>query len=154
MISLMALAGTVTHYRHQNVRIKTALLIIPAAVVFSFVGAMAADMLNASILRNIVGGIIILVGFFMVIKGWRTGVSVVSALSELNKEMEHCEDCELSRQRNRVVPGEGSEVADLLFIGEAPGWHEDQQGVPSSGRRGTSSMSCSTPSGCGARMCI
>lgn len=72
VISLMALAGTVTHYRHQNVRIKTALFIIPAAVVFSFVGAMAADKLNASILRDIVGGIIILVGFLMVIKGWRT----------------------------------------------------------------------------------
>jgi uncharacterized membrane protein YfcA len=61
-----------THYRHQNVKIKTALLIIPAAVVFSFVGGMAADRLDASILRIIVGGIIILVGFFMVIKGWRT----------------------------------------------------------------------------------
>jgi DNA polymerase len=60
----------------------------------------------------------------------------VSALSELNKEMEHCEDCELSRQRNRVVPGEGSEAADLLFIGEAPGWHEDQQGRPFVGPAG------------------
>jgi uncharacterized membrane protein YfcA len=47
-------------------------LIIPAAVVFSFVGGMTADILNALILRDIVGGIIILVGFFMVIKGWRT----------------------------------------------------------------------------------
>ena len=72
VISLMALAGTVTHYRHQNVRIRTALLIIPAAVVFSFVGGMTADMLNASVLRDIVGGIIIIVGFFMVMKGWRT----------------------------------------------------------------------------------
>jgi uracil-DNA glycosylase family 4 len=60
----------------------------------------------------------------------------VSALSELNKEMEQCEDCELSRQRNRVVPGEGSEAADLLFIGEAPGWHEDQQGRPFVGPAG------------------
>ncbi len=60
----------------------------------------------------------------------------MSALSELNKEMEHCEDCELSMQRNRVVPGEGSEAADLLFIGEAPGWHEDQQGRPFVGPAG------------------
>ena len=60
----------------------------------------------------------------------------MSALSELNKEMEQCEDCELSMQRNRVVPGEGSESADLLFIGEAPGWHEDQQGRPFVGPAG------------------
>jgi len=35
-----------------------------------------------------------------------------------------------------VVPGEGSEDADVLFIGEAPGWHEDQQGRPFVGPAG------------------
>jgi DNA polymerase len=35
-----------------------------------------------------------------------------------------------------VVPGEGSEDADLLFIGEAPGWYEDQQGRPFVGPAG------------------
>jgi len=35
-----------------------------------------------------------------------------------------------------VVPGEGAEGADLLFIGEAPGWHEDQQGRPFVGPAG------------------
>jgi len=35
-----------------------------------------------------------------------------------------------------VVPGEGAEDADLLFIGEAPGWHEDQQGRPFVGPAG------------------
>jgi uracil-DNA glycosylase family 4 len=34
------------------------------------------------------------------------------------------------------VPGEGAEDADLLFIGEAPGWHEDQQGRPFVGPAG------------------
>jgi len=60
----------------------------------------------------------------------------VSALSELYKEIASCEDCELSRNRSRVVPGEGSEDADLLFIGEAPGWYEDQQGRPFVGPAG------------------
>jgi uracil-DNA glycosylase family 4 len=60
----------------------------------------------------------------------------VSALSDLYKEIAGCEDCELCRQRNQVVPGEGSEHADLLFIGEAPGWHEDQQGRPFVGPAG------------------
>ncbi len=60
----------------------------------------------------------------------------MSALSELNEEMALCEDCELSRSRSRVVPGEGSERAAIFFIGEAPGWHEDQQGRPFVGPAG------------------
>jgi uracil-DNA glycosylase family 4 len=35
-----------------------------------------------------------------------------------------------------VVPGEGAEAADIMFIGEAPGWHEDQQGRPFVGPAG------------------
>jgi DNA polymerase len=35
-----------------------------------------------------------------------------------------------------VVPGEGAEKAAILFIGEAPGWHEDQQGRPFVGPAG------------------
>jgi len=73
VISLMALVGTVTHYRQENVRLKVALWIIPAAVIFSFIGGMVADMLDASILRPLVGGVIIMVGFFMAITGWRSG---------------------------------------------------------------------------------
>jgi uracil-DNA glycosylase family 4 len=60
----------------------------------------------------------------------------MSALSELYKEMALCEECELSRHRSRVVPGEGSEEADILFIGEAPGFYEDQQGRPFVGPAG------------------
>ena len=73
VISLMALVGTVTHYRQENVRLKVALWIIPAAVIFSFLGGMVADMLDASFLRSLVGGFIIIVGFFMVVKDWRSG---------------------------------------------------------------------------------
>ena len=60
----------------------------------------------------------------------------MSALTELYKEIEHCQDCELSKHRIRVVPGEGPENCNLLFIGEAPGWHEDQQGRPFVGPAG------------------
>lgn len=60
----------------------------------------------------------------------------MSTLSELHKEIALCEDCELSRHRNRAVPGEGPEDADLLFIGEAPGFYEDQQGRPFVGPAG------------------
>lgn len=60
----------------------------------------------------------------------------MSALSELHEEISHCEKCELARYRNRAVPGEGAEDADIMFIGEAPGWHEDQQGRPFVGPAG------------------
>jgi uracil-DNA glycosylase family 4 len=60
----------------------------------------------------------------------------VSALSELYKEIANCRQCELARQRTKVVPGEGAEDADIAFIGEAPGWHEDQQGRPFVGPAG------------------
>ena len=60
----------------------------------------------------------------------------MSALSELYAEITFCQQCELAKYRNKVVPGEGAEDADLLFIGEAPGWHEDQQGRPFVGPAG------------------
>ena len=60
----------------------------------------------------------------------------MSALIELYKEIASCQDCELAKCRIKVVPGEGPEDAELLFIGEAPGWHEDQQGRPFVGPAG------------------
>jgi len=60
----------------------------------------------------------------------------MSALTELYEQIERCRDCELGKHRNRAVPGEGPEKATLLFIGEAPGWYEDQQGRPFVGPAG------------------
>jgi len=60
----------------------------------------------------------------------------MSALAQLCEEIIACLDCELAKYRTKVVPGEGAEDADLLFIGEAPGWHEDQQGRPFVGPAG------------------
>ena len=60
----------------------------------------------------------------------------MSALSELYEEIALCRQCEIAKHRTKVVPGEGAEDADLLFIGEAPGWHEDQQGRPFVGPAG------------------
>ena len=58
------------------------------------------------------------------------------ALTQLCEQIGACRDCELAKSRTKVVPGEGAEGADLLFIGEAPGWHEDQQGRPFVGPAG------------------
>jgi DNA polymerase len=61
----------------------------------------------------------------------------VSALAELYHRIAACQDCEeLARGRTKVVPGEGPEKAQIVFIGEAPGFHEDQQGRPFVGQAG------------------
>jgi uracil-DNA glycosylase len=60
----------------------------------------------------------------------------MSALTDLYREIENCQGCGLAKSRNRVVPGEGAEDATIFFIGEAPGWHEDQQGRPFVGPAG------------------
>jgi uracil-DNA glycosylase len=60
----------------------------------------------------------------------------MSVLSELNKEISGCQQCSIGKIRTKVVPGEGDENAEILFIGEAPGWHEDQQGRPFVGPAG------------------
>jgi len=71
VITLIALVGMIAHYRQGNVRLRVALWIIPAAVIFSFVGGTLADMLDASLLRQIVGGVIVIIGLLMVTRGWR-----------------------------------------------------------------------------------
>jgi len=60
----------------------------------------------------------------------------MSALTELYEEIAACQLCEIAKHRTKAVPGEGAEDADILFIGEAPGWHEDQQGRPFVGPAG------------------
>ncbi len=60
----------------------------------------------------------------------------MSALSEINQQIALCRKCDIARLRTRVVPGEGAEDAAIMFIGEAPGWHEDQQGRPFVGQAG------------------
>src|SRR5439155_17917753 len=44
--------------------------------------------------------------------------------------------CALAKTRTQVVFGAGSPAADLMFVGEAPGFHEDKQGVPFVGAAG------------------
>ncbi|HEX6763288.1 MAG TPA: uracil-DNA glycosylase [Gaiellaceae bacterium] len=47
-----------------------------------------------------------------------------------------CERCALAQGRTQVVFGSGAPDADLMFVGEAPGFHEDKQGVPFVGAAG------------------
>lgn len=60
----------------------------------------------------------------------------MSALSEIAAEVRVCTLCELAQSRTNAVPGAGPDDADVFFIGEGPGWHEDQQGLPFVGASG------------------
>lgn len=60
----------------------------------------------------------------------------MSALTELYAQIANCHRCEIAKYRTNAVPGEGPENAEIVFIGEAPGWHEDQQGRPLVGQAG------------------
>ena len=60
----------------------------------------------------------------------------MATLAELTAIWAGCTDCELSQTRTTVVVGDGDPAADLMFVGEAPGLHEDQRGVPFVGQAG------------------
>ena len=57
-------------------------------------------------------------------------------LVELYREASGCVRCPLHQGRTKVVFGSGNADADLMFVGEAPGMHEDLQGLPFVGRAG------------------
>jgi len=57
-------------------------------------------------------------------------------LSEIAREITTCEKCALGSTRLKAVPGYGSLEAKLMFIGEAPGRNEDEQGLPFIGQAG------------------
>lgn len=57
-------------------------------------------------------------------------------LADLASEVSRCTRCALHQGRNKVVFGEGSKHARVMFIGEAPGAEEDRQGRPFVGRAG------------------
>jgi len=61
----------------------------------------------------------------------------MSELQKLAAEIAKCTRCPLHQGRTNTVPGEGREDAEIMFIGEAPGFHEDQQGLPFVGASGT-----------------
>jgi DNA polymerase len=57
-------------------------------------------------------------------------------LEELARVASTCTKCRLSAGRTQVVFADGSPDADLMFIGEGPGFHEDKQGLPFVGAAG------------------
>src|SRR5690348_12669819 len=57
-------------------------------------------------------------------------------LERLSHDWRGCQKCALAAGRTQVVVGTGHPDADLMFVGEAPGFHEDKQGLPFVGQAG------------------
>ncbi|MBA2360114.1 MAG: uracil-DNA glycosylase [Actinobacteria bacterium] len=60
----------------------------------------------------------------------------MEALAAYADQASTCTRCRLAQGRTQVVFGVGNPDADLMFVGEAPGFHEDKQGVPFVGQAG------------------
>ena len=58
------------------------------------------------------------------------------AVRQLCEQIMSCTKCALHQSRTHAVPGEGPEDAEIMFIGEAPGFYEDRQGRPFIGAAG------------------
>jgi uracil-DNA glycosylase family 4 len=57
-------------------------------------------------------------------------------ISQIAKEVSACEKCALHESRKKSVPGDGPANAEIMFIGEGPGFHENEQGHPFVGASG------------------
>ncbi len=57
-------------------------------------------------------------------------------LKQVAAEVATCVECRLQHSRKKAVPGEGPADADMMFIGEGPGFHENEQGRPFVGAAG------------------
>ena len=60
----------------------------------------------------------------------------METLHALGEQVSACTRCRLAQGRTQVVFGVGNPHADLMFVGEAPGFHEDKQGLPFVGQAG------------------
>lgn len=62
--------------------------------------------------------------------------ATMTLLQKIEEEIQRCTKCVLCEKRTHAVPGQGRHDAALMLIGEAPGKHEDNQGLPFVGMAG------------------
>lgn len=65
-------------------------------------------------------------------ENWR----VAATLGQLYEAVKDCRRCALGETRTKLVLGCGNEKAEIMFVGEAPGFHEDREGMPFVGPAG------------------
>ncbi|MFT5051167.1 MAG: uracil-DNA glycosylase family 4 [Chlamydiales bacterium] len=66
----------------------------------------------------------------------RSRAAAAATLEELREAVAGCTACSLSESRTQTVFADGEGSAGVMFVGEAPGYHEDAQGVPFVGPAG------------------
>jgi uracil-DNA glycosylase family 4 len=64
-------------------------------------------------------------------------MSAEEVLAQVAKEVSFCQKCALYHSRKKAVPGEGPANAEIMFIGEGPGFNENEQGRPFVGAAGS-----------------
>ncbi|MFH1896299.1 MAG: uracil-DNA glycosylase [bacterium] len=65
-----------------------------------------------------------------------TDAQTQKLLTTITRSVDKCAKCRLHKRRTKSVPGAGSHAASIVFVGEAPGYNEDKQGLPFVGRAG------------------
>ena len=70
------------------------------------------------------------------LKNWAKSVNLVETLGDIRMDLGDCRRCKLSKHRKKIVFGAGHPHAKLVFIGEGPGYDEDQKGEPFVGLAG------------------
>jgi uracil-DNA glycosylase len=63
-------------------------------------------------------------------------MDAVAILAEVASQVSVCEECALYPSRKKSVPGEGPAESEIMFIGEGPGFYENEQGRPFVGQAG------------------
>lgn len=74
--------------------------------------------------------------FALAAEAREAGVSGAAQLQRVREDLGDCRRCGLCKERRQIVFGVGDPEADLVVVGEAPGYHEDQQGEPFVGPAG------------------
>src|SRR5690242_1676747 len=63
-------------------------------------------------------------------EGLSAPVTSAESLETIRLDLGECQRCKLAPMRTNIVFGSGNPHAELVFVGEAPGFDEDQQGLP------------------------
>jgi uracil-DNA glycosylase family 4 len=86
---------------------------------------------------NYLGALLLLHKTILLLKlAYMTRDEKSAALELISKQVKICEKCRLCKTAINGVPGEGNPDSEIIFVGEAPGANEDQQGRPFVGRAG------------------
>ena len=73
VIAMITFFGAFTHYRQKNVRSDVAWLLVPSAVIYGLIGTVVAKHIHGSVLREVVGIVVVIVGVLTVFRDWRSG---------------------------------------------------------------------------------